>query len=724
MRPHVLLCFVVEALLGILVVHSANAQTKSSATIRGTLTDPSGAAVIGAAIEAQSLDSPSDSTRTQSGPEGKFSMTLPPARYHLSIKHPSFEKAEQEFTLAANEMRTWDVRLALERLSSTVVVTASAQPETTATTSAHVDVITKQDIEERQTIFLLPMLSSSEGVSIARLGPFGGIGSLFLDGGNSYYTKVFIDGAPVNEPGGAVDFSNLTLDNVDKIEIVHGASSALFGSDAMAGVIQIFTHRGTTTTPVIEVEGDGGSFDTGRGSAQISGLAGAFDYSAAAAYFDTNGQGPGDYFRDTVLSGNFGWRFSDSDTLRLALRNTTSDAGQPGQTLLASVPFAVDIGQHSDLHDFSGNLMWDLKPSEHWDNQLSGSESRFQDFEVSPAFDFSSISKFNRADLEDRLSYLFPGGGVTAGYVFEVENGPVDHRHNQAGYLEARYKVGHRLNLVAGGRAEANSFFGTRVVPRVGASYALRFGHDDFWGATKLRASYGEGIVEPEMFPAGCTPILSPEQSTTADAGIDQFFASDRVKLSVTYFHNDFHNIVSFASGGASQNCPAFGGSFFNTDKARAYGSNASFEVKATRWLNFAGNYAYDDSLVIKSPNATDPALVPGNRLFLRPLNSANLVANAHFRRMNWNLAGTYVGRTADSDFLSTIINDVCTGPCIKSNPSWVRWDLANSINLGHGVSTIARVENLFNRHYEDAVGYPALRLNYRLGLKYVWGRE
>jgi outer membrane receptor protein involved in Fe transport len=127
------------------------------------------------------------------------------------------------------------------------------------------------------------------------------------------------------------------------------------------------------------------------------------------------------------------------------------------------------------------------------------------------------------------------------------------------------------------------------------------------------------------------------------------------------------------------------------------------------------GNYSYDDSKVIKSPNATDPALVAGNRLFLRPLHSANLIANARFLRMNWNLAGYYVGRRTDSDFL---------GLGITSTPAWVRWDLSNSINLGHGLSTQAHVENLFNNHYQEAVGYPALRLNFLVGIRYVLGGE
>ena len=141
------------------------------------------------------------------------------------------------------------------------------------------------------------------------LGPYGGITSFFLDGGDSDYTKVLVDGTPVNEPGGAFDFSNFTLSNIDKIEIVHGASSALYGSDAMDGVIQIFTHRGTTTTPQIAIEGDGGTFGTGHGAGQLSGLLGKFDYSASTDYFSTDGQGPGDYFRDAtspeISAGNF-----------------------------------------------------------------------------------------------------------------------------------------------------------------------------------------------------------------------------------------------------------------------------------------------------------------------------------------------------------------------------------------------------------------------------------
>ncbi len=713
-------------LLQTLLLPSASAQEtaqrQNSATLAGTITDPSGAAIPNATIAAKPLDSTGKPSEARSGANGKFSLALAPGRYRVSATHASFAPLDQEFSFASGESKMWDARLVLAVLSSSVIVTAQAQPVEAGTETAPVDVIMRQQIDQTQNIFLSPVLATAPGVSFSQLGPMGGVTSLFLDGGNSNYTKVLIDGVPVNQPGGAVDFSNFTTDSLDKIEIVHGASSVLYGSDAMDGVVQLFTHRGTTPAPQLILEGNGGTFDTGQGSGELSGLLGPLDYSLAAAYFSTGGQiaapfmgeRPLDYFRDTTLSGNFGWKFSDTDTLRLTVRNSASDAGQPGQTLLADdSPFAVDPGQHTNLQNFSAGLTWDVALSQHWQNQLVGYESRFEESEFTPPFE-PFVSKFNTAGFDDQATYSFRNGGVTTGYMFQVENGGAQARHNQAGYVEVHYNFPPRLSVVVGGRVEDNGFFGTRAVPRVGASYALRYG-SGFWGATRLLASYGQGIKEPVLFPVGCTPVLDPEQSTTIDAGIEQSFAENRAKLTVTYFHNDFRDIVSFESGGENPTCPPFGGSFFNTDKARAFGANSSLAVKATSWLDVTANYSYDDSKVLDSPNATDPALLPGNRLLKRPLNDANLALNAHWRGANWNMSGHYVGVRTDSDFL---------GLGITSNPGYFRLDMAASMPLHYGISLTAYFGNLLDRHYQDAIGYPALGYNYRFGIRYVWGGE
>jgi len=734
MRRSHLLCFAAEILLGILVVLSGHAQTRPTATIRGTLTDPSGAAVAGAAISAQPLDSTASRIRTHSDAEGRFLLELPAGRYSVAVAHPSFQKAEQEFRLAAGDALRWDVRLELERMSSTVVVTSNAEPIPAESSTSPVTVITKDDIAQRQELWLADMLQTGGGVGMAREGPFGGITTLFLDGGNSNFTKVLIDGAPANQPGGDTDYEGLDVANVDKIEIVHGASSALYGSDAMDGVVQIFTHRGNTTAPVFTVAGEGGTFRTGDGGAQLSGLLGGFDYSGSATYFSTQGQGPNDYFRNTALSGIFGYRFSQTNQIHLSLRNDSNDAGEPGQTLL----LPPETGNHLGQHDFFSSLVWSFSTGDHWQHRLMATDSYIRQSIDDLAFGFSSLNRFYRTGFEAQSTYLFPHGGFSLGYNYEVENGepggpPHVRRNNQAGYSELRYQFGRRVTATAGARAEDNSSFGTRVVPRTGIAYTARFGRD-FWGATRLRASYGLGIKEPtfiQSFEAGpCfpgNPRLSPERSSTFDAGIEQLLASDRLKLTVTYFHNDFHNIVSFSEDlNPTMTCPFGTGAFFNTDKARAFGSNAAFEAKPASWLRIVGNYTYDDTKVLAAPNAflIDPTLEPGNRLLHRPLHSANLIFGATLKRMNWNLAGTYVGRAQDSDFDSVTLNGRCMGPCIHSNPSWVRWDLATILPLRYGLSLTARAENLFDRRYSDAVGFPALGFNYRLGLKYVWGRE
>lgn len=727
MRLERLLAIVVGSILGLLFAPAASTQTQSNTThtaaLSGTLTDPSGAAVAGAQIIAEPTDSAAAAKPfiAHSGPDGRFSLALAPGRYRITIENQSFERASREFTVGAGTAETWDVQLALRTASSTVVVSATTTPMEAESSPYPVAVLSHQDISDRQEIWLPSILGTSGGVNIAREGAFGGITTMFLDGGNSNFTKVLIDGAPANQPGGDIDLEGFDLDNLDKIEIVHGASSALYGSDAMTGVVQLFTHRGTTTTPVGSVYADGGTFGSGRGGGDVSGVLGKFDYSASASYFSTDGQGQNDYFRNTALSGAFGYKFSENNQIHATLRNDSNDGGSPGQT------FAPTPTNHIAQHNFFASLIWEFAHGPHWKYRLMGTDAYIRQTILDTDFNFTSLNRFYRTGLDAQASYVAAHGGVTLGYEYEVENGqpgrpPHVRRNNQAGYMEGRYQLWRRVLVTAGGRAEDNASFGTKVVPRTGIAYAVRYGHD-FWGATRLRASFGLGIKEPTFiqsfendlcFPGN--PDLRPERSTTVDAGIEQMLASDRLKISVTYFHNDFHDIVSFSQDlTPTPTCPFGTGTFFNTDKARAFGAISGFEAKLTTWLRVMGNYTYDDTRVLVAPNAFDPTLAPGNRLFHRPLHAANFVMNARWRNINWNFAGTYVGRTTDSDF---------TGLGITSNPSWVRWDVATSVPIRYGLSATAHVENLFDRKYEDAVGYPALGRNFRLGVKYVWGRE
>ena len=710
------------------------AQTNSQrAHLSGTLTDSNAGGIGDVLVQAQlETSAKSQILSAKSSAAGEYSLDLPPGRYRVQFARSSFATREVIVDLAPGASHTLNIRLDLAPLSSNVVVTANTQPADLAHTPAPVDIIGAEEIEQRQAVSLPDLLATQTGIALARTGTIGGFATIFVDGGNSSFTKVLIDGTPVNLPGGDFLFSNLTLDNVDKVEIVHGAESALYGSDAMSGVIQIVSRQGSTRIPEVNLFAEGGGFSSARGGAQLSGLLHKFDYSAAGSYFHTDGQGINDAFLNRSFAGNLGYSFSDSNQLHLTVRSTASYAGTPGQVLFAAI-FPPDPTAFDDERQLSGNLSWTFKIGSHWVHRISGMEARFLDTNGLPDFNFFETAQFNRAGFLEQSTYSFRRGAVTAGYQYEVENADPNNlsglharRNNQAGFLDGRWQPLSRLTLSAGGRAEDNTNFGTRVVPRVGAVYALRRSQN-LWADTRARVSYGQGIEEPTIFESfdadPCNPgnpNLRPQRSRTVSAGIDQYFSGERFRISATFFANEFHDLIDQQQGPANSMCSGgFEKLFFNIDAARARGLNWSGEAHLNHWLVLKGNYSHDDTRVIKTVPTAPPFEQPGNHLLRRPVNSGNLWLNANYRRVNFNLATYFTGARTDSDFDSVYTGNVCTGPCITRNPGYSRFDLATNYNFGRGLSFYGRVTNLLDKQYQEAIGFPALGRDYRLGLNY-----
>jgi vitamin B12 transporter len=741
------------------------AQNKS-ASISGTIVDATGGAIGGVVVTATSDENRRVAVSVISKADGSYTLAVPAGRYRVRFARAPFSPVEELVDVGAGESRVLGSRLTLERLSSSVVVTAQAEPALLEQATAPVSIISREEIEARQAVSVTDALLFAPGIAIGRTGAEGGTASIFLNGGNSNFTKVLVDGAPINPPGGAVDFSSLTFDNIDKVEIVRGAESAIYGTDAVSGVIQLFTHRGETRVPEVNVFAEGGSFSTARGGAEVGGLVGNFDYSAASSYLETDGQGSNDSFINRTVSGNFGYRFSETNQLRLTLRNNTSNAGIPGQTVFEP----ASLHQRYDQRVFSANARWDFSTGTHWHHEISGGEmytrqrndNPIQSFfatdpnvfcpQANPASvptaefcDFTGDSRFgyNRTNVTAQSSYVRSNFGATAGYEYEVENAflstvNVSHarRNNQGGFLDFRYRPIRRVSLNFGGRAEANANFGTRVVPRIGGSVVARYG-TGMIGDTLVRAFYGQGIKEPRFdqtlgdnFGDLGNPSLKPESSKNWSAGIEQKLLNDRVRLTADYFYNSFYNIVSFAfclpdpTNPAGNSCgltipgaPVTGfGFFFNTDRALARGISVGGESKITRWLNLAGNYTYDDTRVLQAPNAFDPSELPGNHLIRRPVNSGSLTLNAQWRRVGLTIGGYFTGVRTDSDFL---------GLGLSRNPGYARFDVAGHYELGHGVLLYARAQNLFDKQYQDVLGYPALGRDARVGVRYTFkGRD
>src|SRR6266699_514494 len=480
---------------------SSHAQSNSSeAHLSGHVTDASGYTIAGVRITAQSGNAASLAASTFTAANGSFTLILSPGRYRIRFERDAFVPREFSLSLAAADAHTLEVRLEIAQVSENVVVTANSQPLEISQTPAPVDVLTPDEIHQRQLVSLADALATLPGAAVARTGREGGLTTFFLDGGNSNFTKFFVDSTPLNEPGGFLNLSNQTFDNIDKLEVVHGAESALYGTDAVSGVVQLFSHRGATRIPELNLFSEGGSYSSARGGALIAGLLGAFDYSLAGSYFQTDGQGRNDAFLNRSFSGNFGYSFSDANHLRLTARSNSSFAGLPGPILF----LPPSLSQFERIKLLLFHLSWDFHTGPHWVHRLSGHENRTLDTNANPP-SFTFVDQFNRAGLQEQSTYTFRTGAVAAGYEYEVENaypsliaGFHARRNNQAGFLDARWQLLARLTLSAGARAEANTTFGTRVVPRAGAVYALHNGRG-FWGDMRARFSYGQGFKEPAL---------------------------------------------------------------------------------------------------------------------------------------------------------------------------------------------------------------------------------
>ena len=697
----------------------SQAQSDSqNAHLTGQVTDVSGYGVaqVRVVVRPQGRDA-SQTYETASTADGTYALPLPPGSYRVHFEHPAFVPRDLTAQLAPAVSRKLDVRLEIAQLSENVIVTANAQPLEVNQTPAPVDLIRREEIDQRQTVLLPDLLATQPGIAITRTGREGGLTTLFIDGGNSSFAKVLVDGTPVNLPGGDVDFSNLTLDNVDKVEIVHGAESALYGTDAMTGVIQIFTHRGTTRVPEADLFAEGGSFSSVRGGAQFSGALAGFDYSASGSYFHTDGQGVNDADLIRSYTGNVGYSFSDSNQIRFSVRSNSSFAGTPGQTLL----LPADPSAFYGLQQLSANLSWSFQTGPHWSHRVSATEARYFSNSGFPPFG-NALNQANRAGGWAQSTYSFQQGAFTAGYQYEVENATSSgfgfvhgHRNNQGGFLDGRWSPISRLTLSAGARAEDNTSFGTRVVPRAGAVFGVRYAKG-FWGDTRARVSYGQGIEEPTILESFNTdpcslgnPNLRPQRSRTVNVGVDQYLAGDRFRVSATYFADRFRDLIAFVVV-PQAGCPFGDTQVLNTDLSRARGVNFTAAMRLLPWLSLNGNYSLDDTRVLRSSTASTGFQVPGEHLLRRPVNSGNVWLNASYRGFNFNVIAYFTGARTDSDF---------DGLGLSRNPGYTRFDVASSYNVGRGVSLYARATNLFDKQYQDAIGFPALGRDVRVGMNY-----
>ena len=519
--------------------------------VSGVVVDASGRALPRAEVRLVADGEPASSTFTDLA--GRFTLSATgAASCRIDASLPGFVEASSP--CAFDEPVRFTLMVA--PLAEHIVVSGTRTDAPAGQLAASVTVFDHDEISRRQQPLVADLLRVAPGVHVVRSGAPGAVTSLFVRGGESNYTKVLIDGIPLNEPGGSIDLSNLTTWNLDRVELVSGANSALFGSDAMTGVVQLFTRRADSARPVVRVTAEGGNFGTGRGSAGVSARNGLFDYSADLARLSTDNQVSNSGFDDTTVSGSAGAQLSGAATLRFIGRVERSRAGTPGQSAfgrpdldaqfrrtdgVGGATFDHAIGRWRERasygftvsHQASTNRLLDPPYTPSYQGHTAPFE--FEDF----AYDSQTILHRHHATYQSDVTTATAFGTHvdTALVDWDGERATLTDVLNATSTAASRDNVGVSLQhqalwprayVTAGVRFEHNESFGGAVVPRIAAAYYVRTGSGAF-GTTRVSASAGAGIKEPTILQSFSpspfflgNPDLEPERTRTIDAGVEQ----------------------------------------------------------------------------------------------------------------------------------------------------------------------------------------------------------
>jgi vitamin B12 transporter len=714
--------------------------------LTGTIVDQSGQALPRAYVRL--LDGPpAERAGTFADEAGRFRLRTSADACRIEASLTGFQTA-----VAACDASPVRLVLTLAPVHETVVVSATRTEAPADQVGASVTTFTAADLERRRTPLVADLLRMSPGVMVVRSGGPGALTSLFVRGGESNYNKVLLDGIPLNEPGGTFNFSNLSTDNLERVEIVRGAHSALFGSDAMASVVQLVTKRPdrARTRPQGTFSLEGGTYGTLRGGAAASGASGRIDYAVGAQRFSTDNHVPNDAFDNTTLSANVGLAAGRAAAIRLIVRSEREHAGTPGQTAFGR----PDLDAFFQRHDEVGGISLDRQAHSRFRQRAaysltsSGQQStnlvadppyvprfgaRVAPFAFSD-FRFDSRTNQRRHHASYQIDWRFAAAGrhgdhlVTALADWDGERARLDNplastvtraSRDNLGWSLQHQALWRRVFTTAGGRLEHNDSFGTAFVPRGSLVFVARNAHGDpaargLLGETKLRASAGLGIKEPTVLESFSpspffrgNPDLEPERARTVEAGVEQRFARDRAKVELVWFDNRFSNRISTRT----TNPATFEAQYFNIGLSRARGAELSIDTAPAGPLRARGGYTFLASRVIESTAPDNVVLQAGNWMFRRPRHSGFIGATWDRQRLSLSVDGLFIGRFVDSDFSAL-------EPPIERNDGYATWDARIAWKVTARVAGTVSIDNLADAEYMEALGYPALRRAIRAGVR------
>lgn len=607
---------------------------------------------------------------------------------------------------------------------SDVVISATRTEMSTLQLANSISVIDLTEISNSNKMSLSDLLKNEPGLSYTQQGGQGTLTNLYIRGGNSSHTLVLVDGVEVNlpsDPGNVYDFSALPIDNVERIEVLRGPQSTLYGSDALAGVINIITKKGNGS-PKLSLYTEGGSYNTFKTLAGFNGSLEKLNYSLTLSRTNSDGfsaasENLGNTEKDGYTFNNFssllGYSVGSDIELNLYTRytNSKSDYDQFGGQFGDDPTYIFDQEEYS-IHGESKFNLLDKK----WNQKLGLTffrnirEYSFDSTLFNPA---SSRSNYDgrkyKFDWQNNFSFI-DNNLISVGFETEYEEVvseylffssfgnfesifPKNDARTFGVFLQDQVKFSDSFFGTAGVRIDNHNKFSSVFTYRIAPAYI-------FWKTgTKFTATIGTGFKAPSLFylydPAFGNSELSPEKSFGWDAGIEQFFWDDGFSIGVTYFYNKFTDMFGFENVTFKT---------ININKAETNGVEFFAKANPSEDIELKLNYTYT--------NAKDKSQNTENfdkKLLRRPVHKAGFLASYSFiEKANINVELIWVGERDDYDF--SIFKRAHLDSYLLTN-------LAAHYNILDFLRLNFRVDNLFDTDYEDVLGYTTPGISFYGGI-------
>jgi outer membrane cobalamin receptor len=729
------------------------APSLHAATLRGLVVDPQRAAVASVRV---TVIGPLGATTVTTDATGRFEVPgLAAATYRVLAESEGWQAGSQAWTLAADETRDVEIALSVAGLAESVLVSAAQVEVASADAPASVTVVDRAALQARQSEDLRGALATVPGLTVSRSGGRGALTSVFPRGGESDYTLFLVDGMRLNAFGGGADLSQLSVGNVERVEVVRGPQSAIYGSDAIGGLVQVVT---ATSGPArAEALVEGGSQSTSRALATGGATTGRWSWNGSAERAASDGYtGLAPASGETVtnddswnrqLAASATWQRTSDTTVRLHLRSFESERGFPGpygSNPIGAFP-GVDVVSRGDNENRQAGLMVSHplgnalqgRVRQRWTATYGDFDSRF----TSPYG--PSIFETRRAGLRAQTDVAVSAtGSLTAGLEALTERArstyivgtgtelPVD-RSVFGTFAEWRQALPGSVSLTAGARLER---IGRHALEGDPNPFAPRpaFPADTVWsanprvtvawapgqrGATRVHGSAGTGIRPPDAFEIAFTdnPGLEPERSKSVEAGVSHVVGRG-LELDVTAFHNEYDDLI-VAVGRSLADASRYRTD--NVSNARARGVEVSGRWRAGTALSINAAYTYLSTEIL-AVDRTSQAPAPfsvGDPLIRRPRHQGSVDLVTTLGRLTGFVEAGARGRTLDIE-----PNYGAFGGLFP-NASFVAANVGVTVRVHRAVDVFVRGLNLFDRRYEETLGFPALQRSGVAGVRLALGR-